>query len=276
MAAAGSSSDGEAWCSDGGGDDGDAAALAREAANRDTIFHSMGYRDGVEEGKAAALQAGFEAGFAAGASAGFTWGQARGAAEALRSLAAKHPVALAPHASELDGLGEEALRIPPAALPLVWPDLQRCLLEGTAEAAASQQQPPPPAGAEAPQPPPAGDAHAGHACGSNGGSCCSEQHAPPSELHASPPGCGAPDCCGGGGSDCGPAPPATDRAAAARAQAEAVRASLRDVAARLRRLGVSLDTWEALSAKPRTEAAARGALAAMRVAPAEEGEDWSW
>ena len=273
MAAASSSSDGEAWCSDGGDDDGDAAALAREAAHRDAIFHSMGYRDGIEEGKAAALQAGFEAGFAAGASAGFTWGQARGAAEALRLLAAKHPAALAAHAGELDGLGEEALRIPPAALPLVWPDLQRCLLAGAAEAAAPPQQPPPSAGADAPQPPPAREVHAGHACGSNGGSCCSE---PPAAPHASPTGCVAPDCCGGGGSGCGPAPPATDRAAVARAQAEAVRASLRDVAARLSRLGIRLDTWEALSAKPRTEAAVRGALAALRVAPAEEGEDWGW
>ena len=273
MAAAGSSSDGEAWCSDGGGDDGDAAALAREAAHRDTIFHSMGYRDGVEEGKAAALQAGFEAGFAAGASAGFTWGQARGAVESLRVLAAKHPAALAAHAGELDGLGEEALRIPPAALPLVWPDLQRCLLAGAAEAANLSQQPDPFAGADAPQPPPAHDAHAGHACGGGGGSCCSE---PLEAPYSQPPGCGAPDCCGGGGSGCGPAPAVTDRAAVARAQAEAVRASLREVAARLSRLGIRLDTWEALSAKPRTEAASRGALAALRVAPAEEGEDWGW
>ena len=189
-------------------------------------------------------------------------------------MAARHPAALAAHAGELHGLGEEALRIPPAALPLVWPELQRCLLAGAEVAAA--QQPPASAGADAPQPPPARDAHAGNACSDGGGSCCGEPHAPQAAPHASPSGCGAADCCGGSGSGCAPAPPATDKAAAARAQAEAVRASLRDVAARLRRLGVSLDTWEALSAKPRTEAAARGALAAMRVAPAEEGEDWSW
>ena len=276
MAAAGSSSDGEAWCSDGGGDDGDAAALARDAAHRDAIFHAMGYRDGIEEGKAAALQVGFEAGFAAGASAGFTWGQARGAAEALRLFAAKHPAALAAHAGELRGLGEDALHIPPAALPLVWPDLQRCLLAGMAEGATLPLQPPASAGADAPQPPPARDAHAGHACDGDGGSCCSEPHAPPAKPHVPSPGCGAPDCCGGGGSDRGPPPAATDRASVARAQAEAVRASLRDVAARLSRLGLHLDTWEALSAKPRTEAAARGALAALRVAPTEEGEDWGW
>lgn len=266
----GSSSD-DAWCSDGEGDDGDAAALAREAAHRDAVFHSMGYREGIDEGKAAALQAGFDAGFAAGASAGFTWGQARGAAEALRAVAAQHPAALAAHARELAGLGEEALRISPAALPLVWPDLQRCLLESGAEETAAAQ---PPSGAHAPQPPPASDAHGaqGHACGS--GSCCGEPAAPPAA--AAQPGCGAADCCGGG--DCGsaPAPAATDRAATARAEAEAVRAALRGAGARLRRLGVALDSWEALSAKPRSEAAARGALAALRVAPAEEGEDWGW
>jgi hypothetical protein len=269
----GSSSD-DAWCSDGDCDDGDAAALAREAAHRDAMFHSMGYREGIDEGKAAALQAGFDAGFAAGASAGFTWGQARGAAEALRAVAAQHPAALAAHAGELAGLGEEALRISPAALPLVWPDLQRCLLESRADEAVDASQPLP--GAHAPQPPPARDSHSAHehACGS--GSCCGEPVAPPGAPPAAQPGCGAADCCGGG--DCGdaPAPAATGRAAAARAEAEAVRAALRGAGARLRRLGVTLDSWEALSAKPRSEAAARGALAALRVAPAEEGEDWGW
>ena len=81
------------WCDDDESrrHDTSAAELAREGELRGAGFYASGYREGLESGKEAELQAGFDGGWAEGARAGWLWGQARGAAGALRAFAAAHP-----------------------------------------------------------------------------------------------------------------------------------------------------------------------------------------
>lgn len=123
------SSNSDAWGSDGD----DAALLAQESSVREAAFRSAGYRDGLEAGKEASLQSGFDGGWAAGARAGFAWGQARGAAGALRALAAAAaaPDAVAStRAAELAALGGGALGLPTKALPNAWPRLEARIARG--------------------------------------------------------------------------------------------------------------------------------------------------
>ncbi|KAI5084649.1 hypothetical protein GOP47_0000818 [Adiantum capillus-veneris] len=60
--------------------------LDREWSSRHTHFHTLGYRDGIEEGKKTSVQQGFDAGYSQGVKAGLNCGLARGWAGAFIAL----------------------------------------------------------------------------------------------------------------------------------------------------------------------------------------------
>lgn len=60
--------------------------LHREWTSRQAHFHTLGYRDGIEEGKKSSVQQGFEAGYTQGVTAGLNCGLARGWAGAFTAL----------------------------------------------------------------------------------------------------------------------------------------------------------------------------------------------
>ncbi|MCO5602515.1 hypothetical protein L7F22_056648 [Adiantum nelumboides] len=72
----------EAWDS---GDE-DVRELNTEWSSRHTHFHTLGYRDGIEEGKKTSVQQGFDAGYLQGIKAGLNCGLARGWAGAFTAL----------------------------------------------------------------------------------------------------------------------------------------------------------------------------------------------
>lgn len=76
--------DDEVW--DLAGEDVQEADLHREWTSREAHFHTLGYRDGIEEGKKLSVQQGFEVGYTEGVSAGLNCGLARGWAGAFTAL----------------------------------------------------------------------------------------------------------------------------------------------------------------------------------------------
>eukprot|EP00250_Pteridium_aquilinum_P003253 c13574_g1_i1 orf=208-771(+) len=60
--------------------------LHREWTSRQAHFHTLGYRDGIEEGKKSSVQQGFEAGYQQGVKVGLNCGLARGWAGAFTAL----------------------------------------------------------------------------------------------------------------------------------------------------------------------------------------------
>nr|CAD1828349.1 unnamed protein product [Ananas comosus var. bracteatus] len=61
-------------------------ALSREWEWRHNRFHTMGYRDGITEGKQASAQEGFNIGFKQSVLVGYKWGLVRGITSAIASL----------------------------------------------------------------------------------------------------------------------------------------------------------------------------------------------
>ncbi|KAH9567535.1 hypothetical protein CY35_03G031900 [Sphagnum magellanicum] len=88
--------DGDVWESDKderseeeivrGGGARSTSELDREWQARQAQFHTLGYRDGVEEGKNSSVQEGFDEGYREAAIAGFNWGVARGITSAFAAL----------------------------------------------------------------------------------------------------------------------------------------------------------------------------------------------
>ena len=61
-------------------------SLGREAATRADRFWALGYREGLDQGKEAVLEAGFQRGYAQGMQAGSSLGRAQGILTALQAL----------------------------------------------------------------------------------------------------------------------------------------------------------------------------------------------
>jgi hypothetical protein len=82
--------DDDVWGSDSEGEHGRhvSSELDQEWQARQSQFHTLGYRDGVEAGKNSSVQEGFNLGYAEAAVAGFNWGVARGLASAFAALPA--------------------------------------------------------------------------------------------------------------------------------------------------------------------------------------------
>lgn len=82
--------DDDVWGSDSEGEHGRhvSSELDQEWQARQSQFHTLGYRDGVEAGKSSSVQDGFNLGYAEAAVAGFNWGVARGFASAFAALPA--------------------------------------------------------------------------------------------------------------------------------------------------------------------------------------------
>lgn len=84
--------DDDVWGSDSEGDHpgrpSTASELDHEWQARQSQFHTLGYRDGVEAGKNSSAQEGFNAGYAEATTPGFTWGVARGLCSAFAALPA--------------------------------------------------------------------------------------------------------------------------------------------------------------------------------------------
>ncbi|KAH7297044.1 hypothetical protein KP509_26G050700 [Ceratopteris richardii] len=79
--------DEEAWNFNDVGHEGTCSEeLSREWSSRHARFHTLGYRDGIEEGKRSSVQQGFDVGYAQGVEAGQICGLARGWAGAFMSL----------------------------------------------------------------------------------------------------------------------------------------------------------------------------------------------
>eukprot|EP00249_Psilotum_nudum_P015462 c25339_g1_i1 orf=362-994(+) len=60
--------------------------LEREWKSRHTLFHTLGYRDGIEAGKNSSMQGGTDTGLKEGMGAGFKWGLAKGWMIAFEAL----------------------------------------------------------------------------------------------------------------------------------------------------------------------------------------------
>ncbi|XP_077217593.1 uncharacterized protein LOC143851963 [Tasmannia lanceolata] len=80
--------DGSDWCEDGSSVDGIGieSDLLNEWERRHASFHTIGYRDGVTEGKQASAQEGFNVGFQQSVLVGYNWGLVRGVTSALAFL----------------------------------------------------------------------------------------------------------------------------------------------------------------------------------------------
>lgn len=98
--------DEDIWGSEDRTEEGD---LQQEWQARQTQFHTLGYRDGVEAGKNSSVQEGFNTGYASSTTPGFNWGVARGLCTAFAALPASLKSTLIGDEESRDRLDELAI-----------------------------------------------------------------------------------------------------------------------------------------------------------------------